>query len=536
SSNGVFVNGTRIKERHALKMGDKIGLGPHVCLRIEWTEETVLVPPKALPTGPHPSLTILLADGQSRTQPLTADEITVGRGTENDIVVSSLVMSRQHLRLVRREQDYLLETVATARNRPMLVGVAVPDGQPLYAGDELVIGADAVAHVVCLRYESSTAVAQLPPPTSPPAPKRLTKTEIDHIVAQKNLLVRNLQITQGYHDVAHTLGHFLTFRDVNWFAFGTYASKTAGRAIRHETLPRALKSALVRSAGYDNTYFYLDHVLANSEQVTTPENVLGRVLEQVSLLLSLGNLLIFRELAWPFVDMVNQFGQDRAPRPTPFQSFLDGHFIPGSFDEGGQDWLRDSLNAFYKARFETDNKKRSELIFLGNILLALHEQSRLQPVIEKALAVPFDLLTEGLVPATTQEIGWFRSKVTNRAVDFSREMVLRAVTRMVMGYTLPHREMKLGQDVIAPTGLINFPQELILLENPRCRAIVQQYDDKENTLAGSGAANWGKLDDRMRFIIDFFRSYQRDKRLFEPPFLPEQVSAIKAGHFPAGEL
>ncbi len=555
SSNGVFVNGVRIKERHSLRNGDKIGLGPNVCLRLEWAEETVLATSETemwqtdIPTEPataeasptlppvsHPSLMILLANGQTITHTLTVDEVTIGRGAENDIVVPSLVMSRHHLRLVRREQDYLVETVATARNRPLLAGVAVPDGQPLYAGDELVIGPDVQAHVVRLYYESSTAVALLPPPTSPPSPSRLTKADIDRIVAQKNLLVRNLQITQGYHDVAHMLGQFLTFRDVNWFAFGTYASKTAGRAIRHETLPRALKSALVRSAGYDNTYFYLDHVLAQSEQVTTPENVLGRVLEQVSLLLSLGNLLIFGELAWPFVDMVNQFGQDRAPRATQFEAFLDTHFTPGSFAEGGQDWLRDSLCAFYEARFELDNKRRTELIFLGNILLAWHEQSRLQPVIEKALAVPFDLLTEGFVPATNQEMGWFRSNVTNRAVDFSREMVLRTVTRMVMGYTLPHREMKLGQDVVAPTGLINFPQELILLEDLRCRAITQQFDDRENTLAGSGAANWGKLDDRMRFIIDFFRSYQRDTRLFAPPFLAEQVSAIKAGHFPGGEL
>jgi hypothetical protein len=40
----------------------------------------------------------------------------------------------------------------------------------------------------------------------------------------------------------------------------------------------------------------------------------------------------------------------------------------------------------------------------------------------------------------------------------------------------------------------------------------------------------------MRFIIDFFRSYQKDKRLFEPPFLENQVAAIKAGHFPGGAL
>jgi hypothetical protein len=86
-------------------------------------------------------------------------------------------------------------------------------------------------------------------------------------------------------------------------------------------------------------------------------------------------VLIFGELAWPFVHMVNRFGRELQPNPVQFTQLLDEHFTPGSFDEGGQDWLRESMNAFYQARFATENKARAELIFLGNILLALHEQS-----------------------------------------------------------------------------------------------------------------------------------------------------------------
>jgi hypothetical protein len=366
---------------------------------------------------------------------------------------------------------------------------------------------------------------------------KITEVEIDKIVNQKNLLVRNLQITQGYHEVAQLLGKFLSFTNVNWFGFGTYASKTAGRAIRHETLPRPLKSALIRSAGYDNTQLYFNRELENSSQPTTADNLLANVLSQVSLLLSRGNLLIFGELAWPFVDLVNQFGKTWMPNYTRLAQFLDKHFTPGPLTAGGQAWLRESLTAFYQARFETNRKRKAELVFLGNMLLALHEQSRLQPVIEQTLAVPFDLFTEGLIPETNQEMGWFRrSKLVNQAAGFSREMVLRSVTRMWMTYTLPHRQMKLGQDVIAPTGLLNFPPELLVIENQRCREIIQQFDRGVDTLAGSGAANWAHLEDRMGFIIDFFRSHQKDKRLFTPPFQTEQVAAIKAGRFPKGVL
>ena len=534
SINGVFVNEERIAAAHPLRHGDRISLGPNLRFRFELLVTT--------PPPPPPRLIVLLANGSKAAYTLTAAEITVGRGPENDIVVPSPVVSRHHLRLIRQGNDYLVQTIPAAGNPCLLSGLPVSSGQVLWHNNELVIGPTMLNHTVILRYESATAVKPEVTPASidklalnSPV-THLTRADIDAIVAQKNLLLRNLQITQGYHDVAQMLGQFLGFDNVNWFAFGTYASKTAGRAIRHETLPRPLKSALIRSAGYENTQIYFDKALSANEQSLLADNRAAMTLERVSLLLSRGNLLIFGELAWPFVDMVNQFGQTQAPDQPRFHQFLDSHFTPGPFEEGGQDWLRESLTAIYEARFTTDKKRKTELIFLGNTLLALHEQSRLQPVIAEALAAPFDEMTKGLIPETNKELGLLRRSLADRAVSFSREMVLRSVTRMMMSYTLSHREMKLGQNVVAPTGLINFPPDLLIIEHPRCREIIQEFNIGLETLTGSAAGNWGRLQDRMQFIIAFFRSYQKEKRLFAPPFSENQVAAIKAGHFPGGKL
>ena len=114
--------------------------------------------------------------------------------------------------------------------------------------------------------------------------QKLTNTEIDDILEQKNLVVRNLQITLGYHRITKGLQKLMGDVDVNWFGFGTYASKTAGQGIRHELLPKPLKSALIRSAGYDNTFMYLDEVL-NRSNSDRAENMLAEVLTRVSLLL-----------------------------------------------------------------------------------------------------------------------------------------------------------------------------------------------------------------------------------------------------------
>ena len=367
---------------------------------------------------------------------------------------------------------------------------------------------------------------------------KITKEEIDAIVSQKNLLVRNLQITLGYYKVGRQLRQLVGDSNINWFGFGTYASKTAGQALRHEHLPSPLKSAMIRAAGYDNTYIYLHNVLDGEDDpaTPTPDGLLSDVLSQVSLLVSQGNLMIFEELAWPFVDMVNTFAKKWEPDEDALQHFLDQHLRVGSFEEGGQDLLRESFTSFYQARFETDKKKKAELIYLANMLLGYHEQSRLQPVIEKAIAVPFDLFTKGMIPENDNAINSMRKRIVQRTIGFSRQMVLRTVTRMSMTYTLPTRELKLGSDLVAPTGLVNFPRELMTIENPRCIELIQKFNCGLDTLSGSAAGNWGSLNDRMNFLVDFFRSYQQYKPLFQKPFLDNQIPAIEAGQFPGGPL
>lgn len=367
---------------------------------------------------------------------------------------------------------------------------------------------------------------------------KLTKEQVDAILGQKNLLVRNLQITVGYYKVGRGMRKFISDRDVNWFGFGTYASKTAGRAIRHETLPGPIKSAMVRAAGYDNTYMYLHDVLETAEDPSkqNPDNLVWKVLSQVSLLLSQGNLLIFKELAWIFVDMMATFSNDWQPDDTKWGAFLDKHCKIGAIEEGGQDLLRESLSYFYQSRFETDDKKKAELILMANLLIGFHEQTRLQPVIEKALAVPFDIFTKGLIPDDDEKPDNLPQKISRRTIGFSRKMVLRSVTKMLMSYTLPTRELKVGIDLVAPTGMINFPPELLTIENPRCKELVMTFSTGMDTISGSAAHNWGNLMDRMNFLVDFFRSYQHYKPLLQKPFLDNQMSVIESGQFPGGKL
>ncbi len=81
----------------------------------------------------------------------------------------------------------------------------------------------------------------------------LTKDYIQSIVEREDLVVRNLQVTQGYYRLSQGMRRCTSGKNVSWCSFATHASKTAGQALRHELMPRFLRSGLIRLAGFENT-------------------------------------------------------------------------------------------------------------------------------------------------------------------------------------------------------------------------------------------------------------------------------------------
>jgi len=360
----------------------------------------------------------------------------------------------------------------------------------------------------------------------------LTKDYIQSIIERENLVVRNLQVTQGYYRISNALKKCVSSKNINWTTFATHASKTAGQALRHELIPRLLKSRMLRMGGYDNTFMFFKDGLGSADQQINEDQIsrLGDVFRQVSLLISDGNITVFDELAWPFTSFVETFKRDWSYNNGKLQTFLDEHLMAGPLSEGGQDYLREAFTAFYNARFETRKKAKAEYILLGNLLVGLHEQTRLQPQIEQAMAVPLELFSDG--PKSPEE----RMKAFKKQSPVMREIISKGFTRMMMSITLPSRELMLGETIIAPTGVTSFPSDLLEIENPRCLELVRMFETRQDTLSGSGAGNWSSLRDRMSFVVDFFRSHQQYKRMWEAPFSEEQGAVIESGHFPAGPL
>lgn len=112
----------------------------------------------------------------------------------------------------------------------------------------------------------------------------------------------------------------------------------------------------------------------------------------------------------------------------------------------------------------------------------------------------------------------------------------RIVTTRMMELRLPYGDLRLGADLPLLPGQRLFPDMLQRLEQPELIRFLQRFEVDPDSMRGSRAADWGSLDDRMRFIITLFRTRQKSLELFDQPFLYEQRLEMDADRVPAGQL
>jgi len=360
--------------------------------------------------------------------------------------------------------------------------------------------------------------------------------EIEAIKAQGNLILRNLNVTQAYHLLSEGMKGVTGEENTSWVTFATYASKTAGQSIRSEILPEEMARAFRSFRVYQRLLAFMRRFLSDESERQGNLNLVQKILARISLRVSDGNIMVFSELAPLFSGMIDLFSGEVGPDESKLNDFL-AHFQPGPSTEGGQDALIEAFTAYYQAKFERERDRRMELIFLGNLLVGYHEQQRLQPVIAESIYAPVDEVLGRPFPFYIPLLGKrINNWIHNAYLAFSRWVFAGIATRFFMAIYLPTGSLKLGFDVPAPAGGQTFPPELEFIDLPRAAELLGQLDRTSNSLFGSRAGNWANLEDRMNFIVDFFRSHQQNPALFEPPFLPEQEEAMRAGRVPGGKL
>ena len=366
-------------------------------------------------------------------------------------------------------------------------------------------------------------------------------TDIDRIARLGDAPLRNLLVTQTYCDLSRRLANVTGADNANWSSFATWASKTAGEAIRGEEVPAEVARLLRDEAALEAHLSRLATRSARSLWMKIDIDVLDiarAVIAEVSDQIAAGNLKVFAELAPLFARFFHTFGDPARRNADELRTFIS-LLKAGPPEHDGQDLLKLAFTSYLAAAGAPTSKERAELVLYANLLIGLHEQTRLQSNIQGGIDAP---LSPAVYKRLAAETIWawpgFHTLFAwhvRAAFHAIREPWERIVTRYMMRLVMPGGgSISLGED-LQVSGQ-PFPADLDPLHHPPLVALVKTYDPNLDTLRGSGARNWTNLGNRMAFIADLFRSSQCNASLFDPPFTELQVDAIRSGMMPAGPL
>ena len=380
-------------------------------------------------------------------------------------------------------------------------------------------------------------------------------TEVDRIATTRDPVLRNLKITQCYHELSATLAE-RSGPSANWCTFATWASKQAGQTIRKEDLTRTLESVLdtAPTQAVQGVAASAQDIGARRDTEEIKELVWDAwrpwaAVDRASDAVGRGNRKVFEEIGREFARFSSSCLRDVSFDPDRIARFCD-ELRPGDPPDG-QRYLRQAFSRYYQSFFESDAKKRAELLLLANIEIGFHEQTRLQPEIAEALdalLVDPKQFRRRLIKAIFPARGWFVrlrlfftrllgrpapfDAATNALIAIVRQHARLAITEHLMTIGLPRGgRLRLGSDLGG-----EFPVLLEEITNPDLHALLGRIDPTPDSLRETGVLDWADLPDRLHFIVDLFRCYQESRDLFEPPFTPEQVAALTAGRMPGGRL
>ncbi len=261
----------------------------------------------------------------------------------------------------------------------------------------------------------------------------------------------------------------------------------------------------------------------------------------------MGNRKVFEELAPLFAEFVGKFrGQPAADEKT-LAAFV-GTLDPRPISDGGQGALVSAFTGYFAAMRAEDVVIRSRLVLLGNCLIGLHEQTRLQEQIQEAMDAPVEeVFTQHLHLSLSTTPGGIFDRLRDAVAGPLKDLhqVVRDVweciaTRFLMNLALPGGQaLPLGRNIPPIAAARDYlPPSLQNITNPDDLVkLLAQFDRARGTSDyGSASVDWRRLDDRMNFIVNLFRSRQMDDDLLGQPFTDAQRACFEAGTMPGPEL
>jgi hypothetical protein len=361
------------------------------------------------------------------------------------------------------------------------------------------------------------------PTPSIPTPSIPTPS-ISAISEMEDPCLRNLWITQTYHQLGTQMSARGLAPDATWALFAVWASKSAGRMIRGEELPAVLRGAIQNSRDLQEQRDALNRRwgwarrlrLADEFHLSQLTGLTDEVAGDVSRQLAEGNRLVFAELAPVFHALV----QGDHPSTTPV--------------------LEQPVAEYELALAEVDPEKRSVHVLRANVAAVAHEQQRLQSYIAGAVDAPVADALHGLINDHIARFlpGWVLRHVARPAVATIKDELTRvwqdSATALLMRLVTADEDLDLHHTLPAPPG--GGPLFAPPLSAPEAAAALGEWDPTKGRGSPCGADDWVSMKQRMGYIVNLFRSRQRRATLADPPFTEGQLAEMASGRLPSGPL
>lgn len=371
-----------------------------------------------------------------------------------------------------------------------------------------------------------------------------TVHEVTHIAQIADPVIRNLRITECYHRLSRAMAT-RTGASANWCTFATWASRQAGRTIRGEDFLDKLTATAADSEVLHPIRSCWRWLLRRG--LLSPTTRFGRLIheihspfdafERASAAVARGNRKVFEEIGLEFARYLHTCPVDADLTSTEFLAFLAG--LREGEPAAGQQLLRHAFALYQQHAREAPGRRKAQLLFLANLEIGLHEQTRLQPEIAEAmLAGPttaHDLGERALRVLCPWRLGPMQKPASSllalpalRFHRFLQALTYRVVTECLMVLVLPQDAvLALGQHLEHPYAAL-----LEHIDEPDVHQLLARYEPLPGTADDCGAQNWSELEQRMHYIIHLFRVYHDRPALFEAPFTSEQIHQVMQGQLP----
>lgn len=355
------------------------------------------------------------------------------------------------------------------------------------------------------------------------------------IEGPSDAIFRNRKITQNYYYGGQALNQVLSRHEpgfdfqANWLHFGIWGSMRAGESMDGTDLQ-------VVTATKDFLFDYMEQSLAwlpdgvrapYIENLRKDRDLIKTVDKIVQQSLAGGNQRVAEEIMGATDRYIRMLGCDAVYDESRLKTFMDTFQydldrnapfeavwerllagIPalskGARHSGGQDALARAYEAYHKSRFEKDPVTRAQMIYYGNLLIAIHEQFVLQTYISGAIGI--------LDPASSI----YRKAATVLAMDIGLpDSGFTGVSRPGVGL----KRYPLRQSLPAK----NFSKSLTRYTYPPLVELAAVTGLDVNT--GRGATDWQDYRSRVYFIAGLMRTMQSNPLTASFPFSGPHASS-----------